>query len=138
MKTIQMTMDGELIERIDARVKRLGTTRSAFAREALREALRRLDIDHSEAAMDTTSGPATSGPFRSVLTRCSAAVGGTRRMDYRPVGARRPERRLLSQRSSLAKEIERGGSLSAKSTRLFLWGLRAEGAVSPSGESWRA
>ena len=43
MKTIQMTMDGELIERIDARVKRLGTTRSAFAREALREALRRLD-----------------------------------------------------------------------------------------------
>ena len=43
MKTIQMTMDGELIERIDARVKRLGTTRSAFAREALRDALGRLD-----------------------------------------------------------------------------------------------
>lgn len=41
MKTIQMTMDSELVERIDARVKRLGTTRSAFAREALREALRR-------------------------------------------------------------------------------------------------
>lgn len=43
MKTIQMTMDTELIDRVDARVKRLGITRSAFAREALREALRRLD-----------------------------------------------------------------------------------------------
>ncbi len=43
MKTIQMTMDSELIARVDARVKRLGTTRSAFAREALRDALRRLD-----------------------------------------------------------------------------------------------
>lgn len=43
MMTIQMTMDNELVERIDARVKRLGTTRSAFAREALRDALRRLD-----------------------------------------------------------------------------------------------
>ncbi len=43
MKTIQMTMESELIERVDARVKRLGTTRSAFARDALRAALRRLD-----------------------------------------------------------------------------------------------
>lgn len=43
MKTIQMTMENELVERVDARVKRLGTTRSAFAREALKDALRRLD-----------------------------------------------------------------------------------------------
>ncbi len=43
MKTIQMTMDSELIERVDARVKRLGTTRSAFAREALKDALRRYE-----------------------------------------------------------------------------------------------
>lgn len=41
MKTIQMTMESELVERIDARVKRLGTSRSAFARDALREALSR-------------------------------------------------------------------------------------------------
>ena len=38
-----MTMENELVERIDERVSRLGTTRSAFAREALREALRRFD-----------------------------------------------------------------------------------------------
>ena len=43
MKTIQMTMENELVAQVDARVKRLGTTRSAFAREALRDALKRLD-----------------------------------------------------------------------------------------------
>lgn len=43
MRTIQMTMENELVERIDDRVRRLGTTRSAFARDALREALQRLD-----------------------------------------------------------------------------------------------
>lgn len=43
MKTIRLTIDAELVERVDAYVKQLGTTRSAFAREALREALRRLD-----------------------------------------------------------------------------------------------
>ena len=43
MKIIQMTMENELVERVDARVRRLGTTRSAFAREALEDALRRLD-----------------------------------------------------------------------------------------------
>ncbi|MCY3814010.1 MAG: ribbon-helix-helix domain-containing protein [Gammaproteobacteria bacterium] len=43
MKIIQMTMDNDLVERVDARVKALGTTRSAFARDALRDALKRLD-----------------------------------------------------------------------------------------------
>lgn len=43
MKTIQMTMESELVERIDERVEILGTTRSAFVRMALRQALRRLD-----------------------------------------------------------------------------------------------
>lgn len=43
MKTIRVTMECELVARIDARVKRLGTTRSAFAREALLEALTRQD-----------------------------------------------------------------------------------------------
>jgi len=39
MRTIQMTLDEELIQEIDQVVKRLGTTRSAFTREALRAAL---------------------------------------------------------------------------------------------------
>ena len=43
MRTIQMTMDNDLIEQIDTRVKRLGTTRSAFARDAFRQALKRFD-----------------------------------------------------------------------------------------------
>jgi metal-responsive CopG/Arc/MetJ family transcriptional regulator len=37
-----MTLDDELVQEIDQVVKRLGTTRSAFAREAFRAALLRL------------------------------------------------------------------------------------------------
>ncbi|MCY4343850.1 MAG: ribbon-helix-helix domain-containing protein [Gammaproteobacteria bacterium] len=43
MKTIQMTVEDDLLAQVDARVKILGLTRSAFARDAFREALRRLD-----------------------------------------------------------------------------------------------
>jgi len=42
MRTVQMTLDEELISAVDRAVRKLGTTRSAFAREALREALLRL------------------------------------------------------------------------------------------------
>jgi metal-responsive CopG/Arc/MetJ family transcriptional regulator len=42
MRTVQMTLDDELIQEIDQAVKRLGTTRSAFTREALRAALTQL------------------------------------------------------------------------------------------------
>jgi metal-responsive CopG/Arc/MetJ family transcriptional regulator len=48
MKTIQMTLDEELLERVDALVKQVGTTRSAFAREALREALHREEVRRLE------------------------------------------------------------------------------------------
>jgi metal-responsive CopG/Arc/MetJ family transcriptional regulator len=41
LKTVQMTLDEDLVEAVDRAVKRLGTNRSAFAREALREALAR-------------------------------------------------------------------------------------------------
>ncbi len=41
MKTVQMTLDEELVTAVDRTVRRLKTTRSAFAREALREALAR-------------------------------------------------------------------------------------------------
>lgn len=37
-----MTLDEELIARVDRAARRLKTTRSAFARQALRDALRRL------------------------------------------------------------------------------------------------
>jgi metal-responsive CopG/Arc/MetJ family transcriptional regulator len=48
MRTIQMTLDDELVETVDALAKELKTTRSAFTREALREALRRNQIKRLE------------------------------------------------------------------------------------------
>jgi metal-responsive CopG/Arc/MetJ family transcriptional regulator len=39
MKTIQMTLDDELVENVDKVVKKLHSSRSAFTREALRDAL---------------------------------------------------------------------------------------------------
>lgn len=43
MKTVQMTLDEDLIEKVDDAVTRLGSTRSAFARTALRNELSRLE-----------------------------------------------------------------------------------------------
>ncbi|MBS1152849.1 MAG: putative transcriptional regulator, CopG family [Myxococcaceae bacterium] len=53
MKTVQMTLDEELVAEVDRAVRRLKTTRSAFARQALRAALqtlatRELDRRHRE------------------------------------------------------------------------------------------
>jgi len=42
VRTVQMTIDAELVAAVDKAARRLGTTRSAFARKALRAALRRL------------------------------------------------------------------------------------------------
>ncbi|MDP3039631.1 MAG: ribbon-helix-helix domain-containing protein [Deltaproteobacteria bacterium] len=41
MKTVQMTLDEDLIKVVDKVVKQLGTTRSSFARDALRAAVKR-------------------------------------------------------------------------------------------------
>ena len=42
MKTVQMTLDEALVEEVDRVVHTLGTTRSSFTRDALREALIRV------------------------------------------------------------------------------------------------
>jgi metal-responsive CopG/Arc/MetJ family transcriptional regulator len=42
VKTVQMTLDETLVLRVDRAARKLGTSRSAFTREALREALTRL------------------------------------------------------------------------------------------------
>ena len=42
MKTVQMTLEEELVQRVDRVVRKLGTTRSAFTRDALKAALARL------------------------------------------------------------------------------------------------
>jgi len=39
MRTVQMTLDERLVDRVDRAARKLGTTRSAFTRDALRAAL---------------------------------------------------------------------------------------------------
>ena len=48
MRTVQMTLDPELVTQVDRAAKRLGTTRSAFTRRALRDALERLRLVEME------------------------------------------------------------------------------------------
>jgi metal-responsive CopG/Arc/MetJ family transcriptional regulator len=53
MKTVQMTLDAELVSAVDRTARRLGTTRSGFTRDALRAALdrfraRELEQKHRE------------------------------------------------------------------------------------------
>jgi metal-responsive CopG/Arc/MetJ family transcriptional regulator len=48
MKTIQMTLDDELVKAVDYVAKRLHTNRSAFTRKALRDALTKLNITQLE------------------------------------------------------------------------------------------
>jgi metal-responsive CopG/Arc/MetJ family transcriptional regulator len=49
MRTVQMTLDEQLLRRVDRAVKETRTTRSSFVRLALNEALRRLQADRLEA-----------------------------------------------------------------------------------------
>jgi metal-responsive CopG/Arc/MetJ family transcriptional regulator len=48
MKTVQMTLDDDLVKAVDRVSKELGTTRSAFTRKALREALVKYRIEEME------------------------------------------------------------------------------------------
>lgn len=48
MKTVQMTLDEGLVDAVDKAAKRIGTTRSAFAREALRAALGKIRMKEME------------------------------------------------------------------------------------------
>jgi len=48
MRTIQMTIDDDLVKEVDRVSKQLNTNRSAFTRKALREALDRHSIEQLE------------------------------------------------------------------------------------------
>ena len=48
MKAVQMTLDEGLVAAVDSVVRRLKTTRSAFARDALREALAKHRLEELE------------------------------------------------------------------------------------------
>ncbi|MCP4264996.1 MAG: ribbon-helix-helix protein, CopG family [Candidatus Brocadiaceae bacterium] len=49
MRTIQMTLDDELVDAVDQVVKKLKTTRSAFTRQALRNAITQTNIKQMES-----------------------------------------------------------------------------------------
>ena len=65
MRTVQMTLDKELVAAVDRAAKRLGTTRSGFARDALREALKTLRIRELEQKQRDgyAQKPVTKGEF---------------------------------------------------------------------------
>jgi len=48
MRTVQLTLDDDLVKQVDRRVAKLKTSRSAFAREALRQAIRKLETEEQE------------------------------------------------------------------------------------------
>lgn len=49
MRTVQMTLDEDLVQRVDRVARDLHTTRSAFTREALQQAIARNKIQKLEA-----------------------------------------------------------------------------------------
>ena len=65
MRTIQMTLDEDLVAAVDSVTKQLGTTRSAFAREALRSALKKvktLELERKQR-LGYTRKPVKKGEF---------------------------------------------------------------------------
>ncbi len=65
MRTVQMTLDEHLVQTVDKVAKSLRTTRSAFTREALQQAIarlkmRRLEEKHRQGYLRK---PATSDEF---------------------------------------------------------------------------
>ncbi|MBZ0168074.1 Ribbon-helix-helix protein, copG family [Candidatus Methylomirabilis lanthanidiphila] len=48
MRTIQMTLDDDLVKSVDRIAKELKTTRSAFARKALRDAIHQMQVRRLE------------------------------------------------------------------------------------------
>jgi metal-responsive CopG/Arc/MetJ family transcriptional regulator len=49
VKTVKMTLESDLVAHVDRAARRLNTTRSGFARQALRDALARLATAEQEA-----------------------------------------------------------------------------------------
>lgn len=65
MKTIQITIDEQLLEDVDKAVAELGANRSAFIRDAVQLALRRLSLRELEVkhAAGYARHPATADEF---------------------------------------------------------------------------
>lgn len=65
MKTVQMTLDEELVKAVDQAAKKLRTNRSAFTRKALRDALARYRMEQLEKKHKRgyERNPVTAGEF---------------------------------------------------------------------------
>lgn len=65
MKTVQMTLDEDLVEAVDEMAALLDTTRSAFTRQALREALRahRMRLLEEKHRQGYVKHPVVEGEF---------------------------------------------------------------------------
>ncbi len=65
MRTIQMTLDDDLVCNVDSVVKTLHTTRSAFTRDALRQAIKNMQSKNLEEKhrMGYAKNPVASGEF---------------------------------------------------------------------------
>jgi len=48
MRTIQMTLDDDLVASVDRVVRKLKTTRSAFTRKALKDAIKQVNVNMFE------------------------------------------------------------------------------------------
>lgn len=65
MRTVQVRLDDALVTSVDRMVKRLGTTRSAFTRQALQAALKENQVKELERKQQEgyARRPVTSGEF---------------------------------------------------------------------------
>ena len=79
MKTVQMTLDEQLVKAVDSAARKLGTTPSGFTREALRAALK--EVPARELERNTREGykrkPVRRGEFSKYsIARCGSGPGG--------------------------------------------------------------
>lgn len=75
MRTVQMTLDEDLVKSVDRVARRLRTTRSAFTREALREALARYNEAQLEQKHRLGYEKHPVGPDEFSLTETEQAWG---------------------------------------------------------------
>ena len=76
MKTIQMTIDEPLLEQVDETVEELQTTRSAFIREALEQALRAYRVRHLEERDEAGYRAVPAEPSTTVTNGQPSRNGG--------------------------------------------------------------
>ena len=65
MKTVQMTLDEALVVQVDRAARKLHTSRSGFTRDALRRAIRDLQVKEREERhrLGYTRAPVSEGEF---------------------------------------------------------------------------